>query len=264
MAFNHLNKTGAAWLIDKVKTALATKVEKEAGKGLSTNDYTTEEKSKLSRIASGAEANVQADWNESTTTSDAYIKNKPTSLPANGGNADTVGGFTVGVSVPANAKFTDTTYDAATNTKAGLMSSEDYVKLAAFGVAADYSTTQEIETLITDKGYQTASQVNAAITAKGYQTEIEVQSLINSSISDFVEIDFQVVDSLPATGVKGVIYLILHAHTDSEDNYDEYIWVESASKFEKIGNTDIDLSGYIKEADITDITEEELETMWNS
>jgi hypothetical protein len=34
----------------------------------------------------------------------------PTTLPANGGNASTVGGFTVGVSVPANAKFTDTVY----------------------------------------------------------------------------------------------------------------------------------------------------------
>lgn len=34
----------------------------------------------------------------------------PTELPANGGNADTVGGHTVGVNVPSNAKFTDTTY----------------------------------------------------------------------------------------------------------------------------------------------------------
>ena len=37
-----------------------------------------------------AEANVQSDWNETDTTSDAYILNKPTSLPANGGNADTL------------------------------------------------------------------------------------------------------------------------------------------------------------------------------
>lgn len=36
------------------------------------------DKSKLDGIASGAEVNVQADWNEATTTSDAYIKNKPT------------------------------------------------------------------------------------------------------------------------------------------------------------------------------------------
>ena len=34
--------------------------------------------SKLDGIAEGAEVNVQSDWNETTTTSDAYIKNKPT------------------------------------------------------------------------------------------------------------------------------------------------------------------------------------------
>ena len=39
-----------------------------------------------------AEANVQSDWNETDTTSDAYILNKPASLPADGGNADTVDG----------------------------------------------------------------------------------------------------------------------------------------------------------------------------
>ena len=48
------------------------------------------DKTKLNGIASGAEANVQADWNQTSTSSDAYIKNKPASLPANGGNADTV------------------------------------------------------------------------------------------------------------------------------------------------------------------------------
>ena len=53
-------------------------VEKVSGKGLSTNDYTTTDKNKLSGIASGAEVNVQADWNETNTNSDAYIKNKPT------------------------------------------------------------------------------------------------------------------------------------------------------------------------------------------
>ena len=43
-----------------------------------TASYTTEEKTKLSGIASGAEVNVQADLNVTDTTSDAYIKNKPT------------------------------------------------------------------------------------------------------------------------------------------------------------------------------------------
>lgn len=37
-----------------------------------------------------AEENVQSDWNVTDETSDAFILNKPSSLPANGGNADTV------------------------------------------------------------------------------------------------------------------------------------------------------------------------------
>ena len=36
------------------------------------------DKDKLDKIANGAEVNVQSDWNESSTSSDAYIKNKPT------------------------------------------------------------------------------------------------------------------------------------------------------------------------------------------
>lgn len=42
------------------------------------NNYTSNEKSKLSGIASGAEVNVQSDWSVTSTSSDAYIKNKPT------------------------------------------------------------------------------------------------------------------------------------------------------------------------------------------
>ena len=58
------------------------KVDKIDGKGLSTNDFTNEYKDKLDGIAEEAEVNVQSDWNVTDTGSDAYIKNKPTSLPA--------------------------------------------------------------------------------------------------------------------------------------------------------------------------------------
>lgn len=69
---------GAAWEEFGYSVDLSGYVEKVNGKGLSTNDYTTAEKTKLSGIASGAEVNVQSDWNINTTTSDSYIKNKPT------------------------------------------------------------------------------------------------------------------------------------------------------------------------------------------
>lgn len=54
--------TGAAQLGTKdgssVQTALDSKVNAQAGKGLSTNDYTTAEKQKLSGIAAGAQVNT--------------------------------------------------------------------------------------------------------------------------------------------------------------------------------------------------------------
>ena len=62
--------------ITGLETALAGKVSVETGKGLSSNDYTDDEKTKLAGIAEGAQKNVQADWN--ATTGDAAIKNKPT------------------------------------------------------------------------------------------------------------------------------------------------------------------------------------------
>lgn len=43
-----------------------------------TAPYTDADSIKLKGIAEGAEVNVQADWNQSTTTADDYIKNKPT------------------------------------------------------------------------------------------------------------------------------------------------------------------------------------------
>lgn len=63
---------------DHVHPSDTTKVDKEAGKGLSTNDFTTALLNKLNGIEAGAEVNVQSDWNVTNTSSDAYIKNKPT------------------------------------------------------------------------------------------------------------------------------------------------------------------------------------------
>ena len=59
------------------QTALDGKVDKVAGKGLSQNDFTNALKSKLDGIESGAEVNVQADWNQTDVNADDYIKNKP-------------------------------------------------------------------------------------------------------------------------------------------------------------------------------------------
>lgn len=67
------------------RAALANKVDKETGKGLSTNDYTTAEKTKLAGIAEGATAN--------TGTVTAVVVNNTTYQPSNGiVNLGTIGG----------------------------------------------------------------------------------------------------------------------------------------------------------------------------
>lgn len=83
----YLGPTGLIYLWNKIKNYVAksitdlhlgdTYVAKESGKGLSTNDYTTAEKNKLSGIQAGAEVNVQSNWAESNSSSDSFIQNKP-------------------------------------------------------------------------------------------------------------------------------------------------------------------------------------------
>ena len=53
-------------------------VQKEEGKGLSSNDFTDALLSKLNGVEAGAQKNVQSDWN--ATSGDALIKNKPSAL----------------------------------------------------------------------------------------------------------------------------------------------------------------------------------------
>ena len=55
-------------------------------------NFTSAEKTKLSGIESGAEVNVQSDWNEADNTADDYIKNKP-SIPTNTSDLNNDSGF---------------------------------------------------------------------------------------------------------------------------------------------------------------------------
>lgn len=76
--------------LDDIGTAISGKVDKETGKGLSTNDYTNEEKAKLNGIEAGAEVNVQSDWN--AESGDAFIRNKP-SIPSKTSDLTNDSGF---------------------------------------------------------------------------------------------------------------------------------------------------------------------------
>lgn len=68
-------------------------------------------------------------------------------------------------------------------------------------------------------------------------------AIINDTISCTVPgFEVVVVQTLPATGESGKIYLVPSAESGSQNVYDEYIWVNNS--WEKIGSTQIDLSNY--------------------
>lgn len=97
-----------------------------------------------------------------------------------------------------------------------------------------------------------------------FQDETEVQALIDAALEDITGIEFEVVTELPASGVKGTIYLV-HKDGTTGDLYDEYVWVTPASgsaHFEKIGTTDIDLSDYWGKSELTAITTAEIDTLF--
>ena len=90
---------------------------------------------------------------------------------------------------------------------------------------------------------------------------------VDDAVGAITGFDFQIVESLPEQGEKGIIYLVAatpDANVTSDHNvYDEYIWITSggSSSFEHIGTTKMDLTGYLKEIDIAAITSEEIDAI---
>lgn len=106
----------------------------------------------------------------------------------------------------------------------------------------------------------TDADIQALVTAYGYQTAQDVDDAIAAAIADITEIDFQVVQELPQSGTKGVIYLV--ANSGSGQNvYDEYIWVNN-NAFEKIGTTAVDLSGYVQASEMHALTNAEIDAIF--
>lgn len=83
-----------------------------------------------------------------------------------------------------------------------------------------------------------------------------VTTAVNNAIGSVIGISYEIVTSLPQSGSAGVIYLVSNSGSGT-NVYDEYIWVDN--RFEKIGSTDVDLSGYLQTTAF--ITNAEIDTI---
>lgn len=144
---------------------------------------------------------------------------------------------------------------------------EDKTKLIGIEEGAEVNKidtikVNEIIQTITDKSVDITvpTDNNQLTNGAGYQTASDVSTAITNALKDITSISYSVVTELPATGETGVIYLLANSSNETSNVYDEYIYINSS--FEKIGTTEMDLSGYLQSTDLVAITNAEIDAIF--
>ena len=130
----------------------------------------------------------------------------------------------------------------ATADKDGLMSKEDFAKLTGIAAGAQVNVIEGVAAKTTaDGGF-----VDLEIAEKKVKLDLSAFAT-KADVSAIPKFAIEVVAELPTENIsETTVYLVNHRHGD-RDIYDEWIYVNST--WEKIGNTDVDLTAYLKSAD---------------
>lgn len=208
---------------EEVETTIGNKVDKVSGKGLSTNDYTTTEKNKLSGIASGAEVNQNAFSNVMVGSTTIAADSKTDSLTIAAGTGISVSG--------------DATNDKVTISNSGVRSISMGSSNGTISVNTNGASTDVAVKGLGSAAYTNSSAYDAAGTAqskadnalnsaKSY-TDTKISNLINSApttldtlgeIATAMEENADVVDALEdAIGTKANAS-DLTSHTGNKSN----------------------------------------------
>lgn len=127
------------------------------------------------------------------------------------------------------------------------------LKSAAYTESSAYATAAQ-GTKADNAMPKAGGAFTGAVTVQAPTAEMNpaTKQYVDTAINAVKQFEYQVVTELPtaAQATMGKIYLKAHSHNPSDgqpDSYDEFITVQSGStyKWERIGNTDIDLSGYV-------------------
>lgn len=202
-------------LTTDIITALNQKVDKVSGKGLSTNDFTNADKTKLEGIEVGAQVN----------------------------KVNSVNGQVGDVTITTPTKTSDLTNDSNFATVSQIPTNNNQLVNGA-----RYITTASLPTKLSDLSNDTGFITNSVNNLTNYylKTETYTKQEVNQLIADIPKFKVQIVQALPQTGEAMVLYLVPKVST-APDIYDEYIWIETSESFELIGTTAVDLTGYATE-----------------
>lgn len=144
------------------------------------NNFTTTLKNKLNGIAAGAEVNVQSDWNVTDTTSDAFIKNKP-SIPTKTSDLTNDSGFITSAAVPT--KTSDLTNDSGFITKNVSDLTNYYTQSEVNGMFNALSIPTKTSDLVNDSGFLTSIPIASASTLGGVKIGSGINVAADGTIS---------------------------------------------------------------------------------
>lgn len=138
-----------------------------------------------------------------------------------------------------------------------VFTSDEKTKLNGIEAGAQVNPTKLSE-LSNDVNFITNSVNNLTnyYTKTNTYTKTEVNDLINGITS----MNVAVVTALPTSGISTTtIYLVPKSTSQTNNAYDEYLYVNS--KWEKIGDTTIDLSNYALKSEIPTVTNDLTDTL---
>lgn len=186
-AISNLNTlVGDTSVSSQISSAIANKVDKVDGKGLSTNDYTTEEKNKLAGITSGAEVNQNAFSNVVVGSTTIAADSKTDSLTIVAGDNITLTPDATNDKLTITAKDTVYTHPTYTSKSSGLY------KVTVDGTGHVSATTAVAKSDITDLGipgqdttYSTATQSDNGLMSSGDKTKLDgIETGANKTVVD--------------------------------------------------------------------------------
>lgn len=98
----------------------------------------------------------------------------------------------------------------------------------------------------------TVTSIDGKLDLKADKASTYTKTEVDTIIAKIDQFKVKVVDALPETGEELVVYLVPKDSSLQEDDnvYDEYIWTEN--RWEHIGDTKIDLSDYITNAQLAE------------
>lgn len=117
-------------------------------------------------------------------------------------------------------------------------------------------TGAAVKSFVEGKGYQTAADVNNILTTGEYATE----SYVTTAIGNANHLQAVDVTTLPATGETNKLYLV--PDDGGKSNKDMYIWDATNSKFVLCGNTEVDLTGYVTESQLSVATAAQIQALF--